>query len=786
MRPGFQWRSLVSIQLQWIVRTVCLLAASAPLFAQAINFLPGTVYPTGNGPLAVATGDFNGDGKPDLVVGNTSSASVTVFLNTSGGNFAPATTVSLPGCVVEFVATGDFNRDGHTDVLAVCALQSTIWVIPGLGTGKFGASISTTVPNIILQGEVEGVFSGLIVGDFNNDGVPDLILGLIDNTFDLGSFSIDLLQGNGDGTFTLSPIIPAGQAQSLPGALMAADFNSDGNMDFAIAGGPVNHGTAQLQTFLGDGQGSFQPGANITLPNGFSAGAGVVTDVNNDGVPDLILVLAAGQQEELTVFSGAGDGTFKQLPAVSQSQPVIGLFAAHLRSAGNVDLLEVLIDKAAGTLTAAASAGNGNGTFQAAIPIAFPAGLQPWPLAVAAGDWNGDGLTDLAFAALPLSFLSSVSSPKNFAGAIQVLQSLPAGDLVVMLNGNAPAPALAVSPTQLQFADVAGGATPAAQTIAISNSGTGTLNWTASSDSSWLAVAPPSGSGPAHLSVSVSPAGLTPGAYTGHVQIVSSGASNSPQNVTVSLAISFPSGTPVITGVVNGASFQPGIESGSWVTIQGSNLSNTNPGRTWTSSEIVNGTLPTALDNTSVTIDGKPAFVYYISPTQLNVQAPGDSATGSVPVVVTNNGERSAVFQAQLQNDSPAMFLYSGTSYAIVSHFPDYALVGNPSVIPGTIAARPGDILILWATGFGATAPATPAGIEVVNASSVAPLPTVTIGGAPVTVLSAVISPGSAGLYQIAIQLPSTVPTGVVTIQASLAGATSPANVLTFVAAQPN
>jgi uncharacterized protein (TIGR03437 family) len=245
-----------------------------------------------------------------------------------------------------------------------------------------------------------------------------------------------------------------------------------------------------------------------------------------------------------------------------------------------------------------------------------------------------------------------------------------------------------------------------------------------------------------------------------------------------------PGVAPAITSVVNGASFQPGLESGSWVTIKGTNLSNTNPGRTWTAAEIVNGNLPTALDNTSVTIDGKPAYVYYISPTQLNVLAPTDSNTGTVSVVVTNNSQVSAPFSAQLATYSPAFFLYTGTSYAIVSHYPDYALVGNPSAIPGTIAAKPGDVLILWGTGFGPTNPPTPSGIEVTGAPAVAALPTITVGGVAVIVISAVLSPGSAGLYQIAIQLPASIPTGTAAIQASVGQVTSPGGASLFVSAQ--
>jgi uncharacterized protein (TIGR03437 family) len=221
------------------------------------------------------------------------------------------------------------------------------------------------------------------------------------------------------------------------------------------------------------------------------------------------------------------------------------------------------------------------------------------------------------------------------------------------------------------------------------------------------------------------------------------------------------------------------------VTIQGSNLSNTNPGRTWTASEIVNGNLPTSLNHTSVTIDGKSAYVYYISPTQLNVQAPDDSSIGSVSVVVSNNGQMSSPFNAQLAMYSPAFFLYSGTNYAIASHFPDYALVGNPSTIAGTVAAHTGDILILWATGFGQTSPPTPAGIVVTGAPAVVTRPTTTVGGVSVGLVSnPVLSPGSAGLYQVAIQLPSSIPTGVVAIQALIAGAISPAGISLFVSGQ--
>ena len=242
-----------------------------------------------------------------------------------------------------------------------------------------------------------------------------------------------------------------------------------------------------------------------------------------------------------------------------------------------------------------------------------------------------------------------------------------------------------------------------------------------------------------------------------------------------------PPAPPVITSVLNGASYQPGVEAGSWVMIQGANLANTYPGRTWRSDEVVNGNLPAALDGVSVTIDGKPAFVYYISPTQINVQAPSDSAVGMVNVVVDNNGNISAPAAAQLQAVAPAFFMYPGTNYAVASRLPDYALLGDPSAVPGSVAAKPGDTVVLWGTGFGATLPAVAAGTTVSGASAVVTAPTVTVGGTAVPVIGTVLTAGSAGLYQVTIQLPATVPTGAVAVQAFAGGVPTQSGLLLVV-----
>jgi uncharacterized protein (TIGR03437 family) len=164
------------------------------------------------------------------------------------------------------------------------------------------------------------------------------------------------------------------------------------------------------------------------------------------------------------------------------------------------------------------------------------------------------------------------------------------------------------------------------------------------------------------------------------------------------------------------------------------------------------------MDGTSVTINGKTAFMYYISPTQVNVQAPTDSALGPVSVVVTNNGANSTAATTQYQSNSPALLQWGGGQYpyALITNGATY--IGKASVIAGTISAHAGDSLTLWATGLGPTNPAVPAGQQPTTFPPPTTAPTVTVGGANVTVLGAVLR--FAGLYQVNIQLPSSVPTG--------------------------
>ena len=137
-------------------------------------------------------------------------------------------------------------------------------------------------------------------------------------------------------------------------------------------------------------------------------------------------------------------------------------------------------------------------------------------------------------------------------------------------------------------------------------------------------------------------------------------------NIRIRCLDAAPAPPPAVTisGVSNNASGTPGIASGSWVSIYGTNLSATT--RTWQSADFIGNKLPIVLDGVSVTIDGRNAAVYYVSPGQLNVQAPSDPTTGPVPVVVTN-ALGSATATATLMPYSPGFFPLQG-KYAAAVH----------------------------------------------------------------------------------------------------------------------
>ena len=237
-------------------------------------------------------------------------------------------------------------------------------------------------------------------------------------------------------------------------------------------------------------------------------------------------------------------------------------------------------------------------------------------------------------------------------------------------------------------------------------------------------------------------------------------------------------GAPAIAsgGIVNGASFQAGIAAGSWITIKGTNLSSVTD--TWANA-IVNGSLPTSLDGVKVSVGGEPAYIAYVSPTQINAVAP-NVATGTLPVTVTNSGGTSAPVNVVAQAAQPSFFQWPG-NYAVATT-QDYNLAVKNGTFPGvtTTPAKPGEVIILWGTGFGPTSPAAPAGVEVPSSKTynTANTVNVTVGGKTATVYGAALAPGFAGLYQVAIMIPASLANGDYPVVASVSGAKSPSTTL--------
>lgn len=227
---------------------------------------------------------------------------------------------------------------------------------------------------------------------------------------------------------------------------------------------------------------------------------------------------------------------------------------------------------------------------------------------------------------------------------------------------------------------------------------------------------------------------------------------------------------PVISEVTDAGSFRPEISAGAWVTIKGTDLSSTT--RIWLDADFTGGRLPPVLDGVNVTIDGKPAAVYYISPGQLNVLAGALTRTGPVPVVVTTF-EGTATFTATVRERVPAWFMIDPDNRKYVAAVNlDGTIVGRTGLYPSApnatrpVAARGGRALI-FGTGWGPTNPVTPEGTVFSGAFPLTGTVSIRIGGVAVVVeFAGVVTPG---LYQFNIVAPD-LPAGDYLIEGTING----------------
>jgi uncharacterized protein (TIGR03437 family) len=260
------------------------------------GFALGPVLPVGNIPTSMASGDFNQDGFPDLVVTNQVGGTVSVLLNDGNGWVNPTINKLGPfpgGVSPDFVATGDFNKDGYLDLAIVNRDSNNVTVLLGVPDGTFKVAPGSPFP-------VGKSPSSVAVADFDGDGIPDLaVTNELDNT-------VTVLLGNGDKSGGFHPAIASPFAVGFsPSYIVAADFNLDGNQDLAIA----NLSSSTVTVLLGNGIGNFDPSSASPLTVGTNPVAMAVADFNGDSIPDLAIANYGGNN--VTVLLGNGAGGFK-------------------------------------------------------------------------------------------------------------------------------------------------------------------------------------------------------------------------------------------------------------------------------------------------------------------------------------------------------------------------------------------------------------------------------------------------------------------------------------------
>ena len=334
-------------------------------------------------PYAIAAGDFNGDGIADLAVTSTGGG-VTILLGKGDGTFTPTADSPIAvGSGPVALATGDFNGDGSVDLAVANSNDGTVTILLGNGDGTFTQAANSPV----AVGEQP---RSIAMEDFNGDGIADLAVA------NFGDGTVTILLGNGDGTFRQAAGSPV-TAGATPYSVATGDFNGDGVPDLAVANG----GADTVTILLGTGGGKFTEAASSPATPGFAPTFVAVGDFNGDGKADL--AVANNGNNTVTIQLGNGDGTFTQA-ASSPMQVGTSPYSIVVGDFNGDGIPDLAVANACGNgPTCAASSykgtvtillGNGDGTFTPASKGPAPVGT--WPISIAQGDFNGDGIPDLA------------------------------------------------------------------------------------------------------------------------------------------------------------------------------------------------------------------------------------------------------------------------------------------------------------------------------------------------------------------------------------------------------
>jgi FG-GAP-like repeat/FG-GAP repeat len=388
------------------------------------SFFTAPTFAVGASPVAQAVGDFNGDGRADLVVANQGSNSVSVLIGNEDGTFAAKTDYAV-GVTPIAVAVGDFNGDGKLDIATVNFASKTVSLLLGNGDGTFRPQAQIVLATTPVS---------LAVGDFNGDNKLDLAIA----TEDLANDYVNMLQGNGDGTFqapvsTISDSAPKGIAITLESfsSIGTGDFNGDGRADLVIVNnkdsvsqrsGLLSFG-GSVSVMLGNGDGTFQ------VPQKFAVGVSprtvAVGDFNGDGRLDF----AVGNylSSTVSVFTNIG-GNFS-LTTLAPGGAPLSLAAGDFNGADRTELAVSFINAGAVTIYSSQA----GGSLQASATYVTGGGF------LTTGDLNGDGRPDIISSALP-DLVAALVAPAN---TVSVLLNNGAGTFpapVLIANPGVPLP----------------------------------------------------------------------------------------------------------------------------------------------------------------------------------------------------------------------------------------------------------------------------------------------------------------------------------------------------------
>jgi len=339
--------------------------------SQEIGGLPGAVF--------TAIADFNNDSNLDLAIASSHLSSNSIFLGNGNGLFVP---IGFPiGKDTLSITVNDFNEDGNLDLATANWGSNIISILIGNGDGSFVDSADIELLGFLNYGTWP--FS-IKSGDFNNDGHIDLVEA---NDHER---TISVLLGDGNGSFS-SPryLIVSSSGDIVPRAggiraIDVGDFNKDGNLDIAA----VSFDEGRVFIFLGDGYGNF------SIPSSFGAGVWPrsisIADLNKDGNSDLII--GGDFYKRTIVLLGDGNGLFPDSKIFSNIGNLpLSISIVDLDQDSNLDLISPNYLNRAVDIIAGDGLGNFIGTINSFITNANPRGAST-------GDFNKDGLPDLAIA----------------------------------------------------------------------------------------------------------------------------------------------------------------------------------------------------------------------------------------------------------------------------------------------------------------------------------------------------------------------------------------------------